>query len=120
MPDAQDNGFSLIETLVALTVLAVSSSIILSSAEAHTATVIALKERTHARWVAQNRLELLRGGKEDLPLVVAMGGQDWHVTQTETITNDPDIRRVEVSVARSHDGTDFAFLTGFIAQRRAP
>jgi general secretion pathway protein I len=120
MARSTDGGFSLIEALVALSVLAVSASVILSATENHTKSVTALTDRTQARWVAQNRLTRLQTGEKTLPARVAMGGQDWRVTQKQSETSDPDLWRVDISVGRAVDPSDIAFLTGFVARGVTP
>jgi general secretion pathway protein I len=112
----KSDGFSLIEALVALSVLAVSASVILSAAERHTHNITALTERAHARWVAQNHMTRLQAGAVDLAPVVSMGGQDWRVTERRSATADPDLLRVDLTVARASGQTPLGFLTGFIAK----
>mgnify|MGYP003325305209 CR=1 FL=1 len=52
-------GFTLIETLVALAVLAVGSVTLLVGVERHAARVHGLSDRLVARWVAENALACL-------------------------------------------------------------
>ncbi len=108
------SGFSLIETLVAMTVLAVSATAILSASETHTQTVTAITERTLARWVAQNNLAFLDMGRS-LPARVQMGGIDWQVRNEHTNTSDPDLGRVDISIATMKTpDVVLARLTGFV------
>ncbi|WP_223275020.1 type II secretion system minor pseudopilin GspI [Tateyamaria sp. syn59] len=108
------DGFSLIETLVAMSVLAVSSSVILSATEAHTRSVTAVTERTLARWVAQNAItEIELGGI--LTPSVQLGGTSWIVRLERAATTDPDLGRADVIVTTASDpGVVLARLTGFI------
>lgn len=107
-------GFSLIETLVAMSVLAVSSSVLLSATEAHTRSVTAVTERTLARWVAQNAMtELELGGI--LTPSVQLGGTSWIVRLERAATADPDLGRADVLVTTSSDpAVVLARLSGFI------
>ncbi len=114
MQQTPESGFSLIEALVALSVLAVSSTVILSSTENHTQRVSALKDRAHARWVALNRFERLAAGETNLSDRVSMGGQEWNLNQVVGQTGDPDLMRVDVSVGPATGGTKIAFITGFV------
>jgi len=108
------SGFSLIETLVAMTVLAVSATAILSASETHTQTVSAITERTLARWVAQNNLAILDLGRP-LPARVQMGGIDWQVRSEQTNTSDPDLGRIDISIApMTTPDVVLARLTGFV------
>ena len=108
------SGFSLIETLVAMTVLAVSSTAILSATETHTRTVAGVSARLVAGWVAQNTLaELRQTGAA--PERVQMGGAEWHVRIERKATSDPDLVRVDVAVATgAAPGAALARLTGFL------
>ncbi|MEL7133259.1 MAG: type II secretion system minor pseudopilin GspI [Pseudomonadota bacterium] len=112
-PTATD-GFSLIETLVAMTVLAVSSSVILSATEAHTRSVTAVAERTIARWVAQNAMTELETGAAPT-LRAQMAGRNWVVSLGRAETADPDLGRVDILVAAASDpDVALARLTGFV------
>ncbi len=93
-------GFSLIETLVAMTVLAVSATAILSAAERHTQTVSAVTERMLASWVAQNSLVALEQGRQ-AATIVQMGHSEWLVRVETSATGDPDLSRIDISVAQS-------------------
>lgn len=114
------NGFSLIEALVAMTVLAVSATAILSAAEAHTRSVTAVHERTLARWVAQNAMT---GFDErlDVPDIMQMGRMEWRVRTDQTDTRDPDIGRLDITVAlAAAPDVVLARLTGFVDVAEGP
>ena len=59
---SNDAGFTLIEALVAMVVLALGAVSLLAATEGHTARITAITDRTTARWVAENRLTELRLG----------------------------------------------------------
>ena len=52
----RDDGFTLIETLVALAVLATGAVALLGVVEDHTGRIAGLEDRVTLRWVAENRL----------------------------------------------------------------
>lgn len=112
-----DGGFTLIEALVAMAVLALGAVSLLAATEGHTARISALTDRITARWVAENRLAEVRLGLVD---EAEMMGQDWSVTTTTTATTDPTLQRVTVDVGRV-DGSDTTLvsLTGY-AETEAP
>lgn len=115
MDRSKDSGFSLIEALVALTVLAVSSSVLLSTTEGHTRSIKGISDRLVARWIAENRLVELTFPKAELPSVVQMAGSDWWVRTEFSETTDPDLRRADVSVGpMSSSEATLARLTGFL------
>lgn len=98
-----EEGFTLLEALVALAVLAVAAAGLIGAAEARIDGVRALEDRAAARWVAENRLAELglagkdRGGSEGR---VEMLGREWQVAVSERASADPDLRRLEVAVGR--------------------
>jgi general secretion pathway protein I len=115
------NGFTLIEILIALVILAVA----LSAAGRATSSAIdgarVLKERMLAGWVAQNRLnqEIIA---KSFPSVGAQtgeasqAGQAFTWEQTTSATS-PEFRKVEIKVFAAQDKTyALASLTGFLAK----
>ncbi|MEM9552520.1 MAG: type II secretion system minor pseudopilin GspI [Pseudomonadota bacterium] len=111
----KDDGFSLIEALVAMTVLSVSAGALLTAVEEHTRAVTAYSERATARWVAENRLAELRLGLSSLDDVVEAGGRQWRIALARTDTPDPDLVRVDISVGPLADrDATLARLTGFL------
>jgi general secretion pathway protein I len=114
---ASREGFTLMEALVALTILAIAGTGLVRATEAHVDQVGGIQQRTIAQWVAENRLielELdpanLAGGSER----VEMLGRNWDVSVDIDATEDPELAKVTISVAA--DGTDSAaaVLTGFV------
>ena len=108
-----DRGFSLLEALVAIAVLAVAASTILRATENHVRTITGVTERTHARWIAENRLAQSRAGVEGEP-TVSMAGRSWDIDVQRAATADPDLERVDIAVSRQ--GSALAELTGFLAR----
>jgi general secretion pathway protein I len=120
-------GFTLLEVLVALVLVAVTLGALvrLSSLEARASAD--LRDRTLAQWVAANRLAEVRLG-EGFPSTgrsrgeTTMGTQRWLWEQDVQDTDEPTIRRIEVSVRRlrgerdAGEGVD-ASLVGFAVQR---
>jgi len=116
------NGFTLLEILVALTILAVALSAAMRVAGDSTNMVSEQKQRTLALWVAQNRLAEHRA-RGDWP---DMGNSEGEVEQAgikmrwlETVSGTPrgDFRRIEVRVF-GVERKDYALaeLTGFLGR----
>lgn len=109
-----DEGFSLIEALVALLVLAIGAAGLVRAAEAHVDSIRSLERRAAAQLVAQNRLaELALPGAPAGPSRVEMLGQRWAVAVTESATDDPDLAKVRVAVSGDGEKTPIVTLDGF-------
>jgi general secretion pathway protein I len=109
-------GFTLIEALVAMAVLAVGAVSLLSAVETQTVRVSDVQDRTVARWVAQNRLTALRLGLEERAARERMMGLDWTVTEERAATPDPALEAVTVRVGPA-DGVPLVALLGYIPTR---
>lgn len=115
------NGFTLIETLVALAVLAVGAVTLLGGVERHAAATGGLSDRIVARWVAENALAATGLG---LPMQTAWTramGIDWAVSQTARPLAGTALNAVTVRVGDAAAGPDTALvsLTGYLALDRA-
>jgi general secretion pathway protein I len=60
LPNYRARGFTLLEVLIALAIVALSAGALLGSVTSSASNVIYLKERTLAEWVALNRLTEIR------------------------------------------------------------
>lgn len=123
-------GFTLIEVLVALAIVAIGMAAVLEALTSSANTAAFLKDRTFAQWVALNRLETVRlsgnfpatGSSSDH---IDYAGQSWEWQQKVTTTQIPDVREIEVDVrpADSNAGEDrgwYASVTGFVGKDFAP
>ena len=119
---ATARGFTLIEILVALAIIAVALAAGMRSVAQSTDVATSLKQRTLALWVAQNRLAAaqLADPWPDL------GARDGRAEQAgaafvwrETVsgTPNPGFRKIEILVAdASEPGYALARLVGYIGQ----
>jgi len=115
------SGFTLVEILVALAVLAIALTATAHALGSAVDTTSALRERMLARWVAEDRLtELeLRGEWPALDTKegdAIMGGRKFHWVQDTGVTPVTRLRRVEVSVMLPGAKVALARLTGFVEQ----
>lgn len=121
MPRRPPNkGFTLLEVLVALAIVAVSLGAAVQLAAGLVDTSQNLRQRTLARWVAQNRLNFLLATNQ-FPAIGSSSGEDkmagQQFTWQEDVSNTPNqfFRRVEVRVYSPQD-QDFALsiLTAYV------
>lgn len=115
----QSKGFTLLEVLVALAVLAIAMTAIIQAAAHSIASTHYLREQTFAGWVASNVVnsflldpalwtaEKLRKGD------VEMTNRAWHWEARLSKTDDPGLRRLEVTVHAIKDSTISSTLTAF-------
>lgn len=110
-----EEGFSLIEALVALAILAVAAVGLVRAAEAQVDSIAALEDRAAAGWAAENRLAeraLVPDGGSDG--AVEMMGRRWQVASTLGGTDDPDLRTLQVAVRKPGAPNPLVTLDGFL------
>jgi general secretion pathway protein I len=96
-------GFTLLEVLVALAVLAIAMAALVQAAASYTGNAAYLRDRTFAHWVAMNQVVEVQVAK-DWPGIGSrtgsslMGGHEWFWRRSVSGTDDPDLRRIEVDV----------------------
>jgi general secretion pathway protein I len=117
----RSGGFTLVEILIALAVLAIALTAAGHSLGTAVDTTLSLRERILARWVAEDRLaEIeLKGIWPSLDTTegdAVMGGRKLHWIQETGATPLARMRRVEVSVLVPGGKVALARLTGFVEQ----
>jgi general secretion pathway protein I len=101
-------GFTLIEVLVALAVLAIALSAIIKTMSANTLNSIYLRDRTLAQWVALNKITEMQlnpdwpsPGKTDGSTV--MGNHEWFWEAEVKTTPDNDVDTITLRVRGQRD-----------------
>ncbi|HUT39798.1 MAG TPA: type II secretion system minor pseudopilin GspI [Gammaproteobacteria bacterium] len=123
MSGHSQRGFTLLEILVALAVLALAMSAIIKAASDYTAGQSHLRDRTMATWVARNVLAEFQVRK-DWPSVgeqkgtMDMGKREWRWLARTSQTEEAELRRldVEVTPADSDSTEPLTTLSGFLMQ----
>ena len=114
------SGFTLLEVLAAVAVLALALGATITGASQYAANAGYLRDKAIATWVARNKLVELHvapawpeKGKSDG--VDEMAGREWTWRTQVLDTPDPKVRRVEVSVeAPGKKDTVLVTLSGFL------
>lgn len=120
MANFSQRGFSLVEVLVALAVLAIAMGALVSAATRNTSNQGYLEQRIFAHWVAMNHLAEMRLLEEPPAEGAAdgkelLGGREWRWRSLVSGTADSSVRRLEVEVYREgDDDSRYATLTGFL------
>ena len=96
-------GFTLIEVLVALVIVAVGMAAVMSALSSSANTVSFLRDETFANWVALNQIATLRLSGQQPPAGITNGDTDyanrsWHWRQEVVSTEVPGVVRIDVKV----------------------
>ena len=123
MTNRQVTGFTLLEVLVALAVLALTMGAVIKAVGDYTGNQAYLRDRTLAVWVARNvlaeqQLESAWPGVGEIQGNSDMGGREWSWLATVTQTEEEELRRldVEVHMIDDDDSEPLAVLSGFLWQ----
>ncbi|KPJ87538.1 MAG: hypothetical protein AMJ53_18005 [Gammaproteobacteria bacterium SG8_11] len=117
-------GFTLIEVIIALTIIAVGLAAVISTASSTVRNAAGLQERTFAHWVAMNKITELHVTQEfPAPRKTTgstlMAEHEWFWTMEVVETQDPSVRKVEIAVrANEDDENSLVSLTGFVGQAK--
>lgn len=115
-------GFTLIEILVAVAILAVALAATTRAASLATDGALQTRQRLLATWAAQNRVAEIRARGVFPPaattrLEAQQAGLALVLEETVADTPNPAIRRVELAVAEARDPSRvLARLTAYVAQ----
>lgn len=118
-------GFTLLEVLVALVILALALGALIKTAGDHALLLANLETRTQAFLVAENQLRRLQASKlwpeaSEQSDVLEQGGRRWQWQARFESTPDPDLKRVLMDVRQMNGdavnaGVD-ARVIGFLAR----
>ena len=115
-------GFTLIEILIALAILAVALAATTRAASIATDGTLETRQRLLATWAAENRVAELRA-RRIFPAAAAsrltadQGGLALVIDETVTETPNPTIRRVDLAVADARDTQRvLTRLTAYVSQ----
>ena len=117
-------GFTLLEVLIALAVLALSMGAIIKATSDYTSNQSYLRDRTMAMWVARNVLVQFRVEKEwprvgERKGTGEMGHREWRWLAVISQTEEAELRRLDVKVFpidSEDDESPLSVLSGFLVQ----
>jgi general secretion pathway protein I len=115
-------GFTLIEILVAVAILAIALAATTRAASLATDGALETRQRLLATWAAQNRVAEVRARRlfptaGSTRLTAEQGGMALVIDETVTDTPNPTIRRMDLSVAEARDPARvLGRLTAYVAQ----
>ncbi|MDE2305610.1 MAG: type II secretion system minor pseudopilin GspI [Gammaproteobacteria bacterium] len=121
-------GFTLVEVLVALTIVALGLAALMTTIAGAARTSGYLREKTLAEWIAMNRITQVRlglqtSGESQDKGQLRYAGRDWHYDTRYFNTSINSMRRVVVRVwAGKPDakGNPLAEAIGFVGTQIAP
>ncbi len=120
----KQTGFLLVEILVALVILAIPLAAITRAVSQAIDTTAALRDRSIAMWVAQDRLTMHRIERDWPSLKTTTGTSEmadrsWRWQEKVISTSVVQLRRVEIEI-RDENGPDvLAKLVGFLRDPQA-
>ncbi len=119
-------GFTLIEVMIALMIFGLLAAMLQEVASGYMSNYRRIENQTMASWIAQNRLTEMRL-QEQMPGTgssdeeVEFGGHEWEIETEISETEDPAIRRVEMTLyrmsGRQGKRRQQLVFTGFLGQR---
>ena len=121
----RSRGFTIIEVMVALAIVAFSLTAIAASMGQMIDTANAMRERTYASWIAQNKIAELRLANI-IPEVSSTSGEieyagtEWAWRAVISETGVENLFRVDVTVSYPGDDDGVRTVTGFIGEPTVP
>jgi len=119
MKHKKNHGFTLIEVMVALTIIAISLGALLSTSGSQAHNAGYLKNKTLAHWVAVNELSQIRIAKEfpdlgDKKGSTSMANHDWYWIRTTKETEDKNARQITFKLFADKDySRNLTSITGY-------
>lgn len=121
MKSVSQSGFTLLEILIALAILALSLSATIKAVSDFTGNQMYLRDRTLAIWVARNvlvehQVESVWPSVGERKGTMDMGEREWHWIARYSNTGESDLRRIDIEVRLqdTDDKESLAVLSGFL------
>ncbi len=100
---ARTRGFTLLEVMVALAVIAIGLGAVITEASRNISNASLLQDKTLGHWIASNKSVEMQVSKEwpstgEQKEDVEMAGREWHLTLKIIDTLDERVKRMDVEV----------------------
>lgn len=115
-------GFTLMEVMVSLAVIAIALSALVKSSGVNTSNMGYIRDKTFAHWVAMNKAtELNLNGAWVSPGrsngTSKMASQEWHWTMIVSTTPNENIRKYDLEIRRdSQDENPLITVIGYLGK----
>ena len=118
-------GFTLIEVMVALTIVAFSLTTVAASMSQMIDAANTMRDRTYASWIAQNKLAEMRLAGvfpevSETSGEVEYGNTSWEWRAVVSETGIENFRRIDVSITQFDSEYVIRTVTGFIGEPVPP
>ncbi|MEM9403595.1 MAG: type II secretion system minor pseudopilin GspI [Pseudomonadota bacterium] len=118
-------GFTLVEVMVALTIVALALAGAAISMSQMASNASSLRDRTYASWIAQNKITEMRLSGESAEVDITSGeldyaGSTWAWEADVSETGVENLFRVDVSVGYAGQSDYVRTVTGFIGEPTPP
>ncbi len=119
----RQRGFTLLEVIVALAVIAFALLAAVSAVSGNTRNATGLQQRTYAHWVAMNQMAELHASRRWPSTRTTRGSSlmarhEWYWSMKVSTTPDKNVRRVDITVrADEDDESPLVSLTGFVGRQ---
>lgn len=105
---SSERGFTLLEVMVALAVVAIALAALIRGGSQSALTAAHLRDKSFAHWVAMNRVAELRLQPQWPATGESRGDEEmakrrWYTLAKVSATDDADVRRLEVEVRTSEE-----------------
>ncbi len=125
LPLGMQIGFTLLEVMIALIIVALSLTAIAAAMGQMAKTANTLQERTYASWIAQNRITEIRLDQQQQEPSISNGtveyaNMEWSWRSVIEETGVPNLYRIDVDVSLANRDGLVRSVTGFVGAPPVP